>query len=308
MDVKIVFNQMIVLFLLMLIGYYSLKKDIIDENTSKKLSSIIVNITNPAFIISGVLSETKIGSINDVILVFIVAIFMYIGLVLISLVLPKILRVKKKEDGIYKAMTVFSNVGFIGFPIISALFGKEVLLYGAIFILPYNILAYSYGIYVLTKDNDNEKVKLSFKNFVNLGIISCLVAVVIFIFNIKLPSFAIKTVDSLANLTTPLSMMVIGVSIGKLSFKELFTDVKLYVFSAIKLVIIPIFAFFILKYFVNDEVIIGTTIIMLCTPIGSMTAMLATEYGGDDKLASKGVLLTTIISIITMPLVIFLLF
>ncbi len=305
MDVTIVFNQMLVLFLLMLTGYYSLKKSILNQEASKKISSLIVNITNPAFIISGVITDNRIGGIKELITVVFISVGMYIGLIVIAEILPRLLRIEQSNRGLYKAMIVFSNIGFMGFPIISAIFGREVLLYGAVFILPYNILAYTYGINVIS---NSENKTFNVKNIINPGVIACVIAIFIFILNIKLPSFAINTINSIAGLTTPLSMIVIGISLGTLSFKDLFTDIKLYIFSFIKLIIIPIISFFILKFVSDDNVIIGTTIIMLSTPIGSMTAMLATEYNGNSKLASKAIIVTTIISVITIPLVTLILF
>jgi len=301
---------MIVLFLIMLLGYYCFRKDIITEDSSKKLSGLVVNITNPALILSGVLGDSKIGTPSDLVFVAIVSTIMHFGLIVIAVVIPKILRTPKSEDGIYKAMTVFSNMGFMGFPIISAIFGREVLLYGAIFLLPYNILAYTYGVYMLTKDNKDgkEKPKFNIKNLLNPGVIGSIVAIGIFIFNIKLPIFLVSSINMVSNVTTPLSMMVIGVSIVHISIGKLFTNGRLYIFSLIKLIIIPSIAFFILKPIIKDEVIFGTTVIMLCMPVGSMTAMLAKEHGGNDKLASQGILLTTIISVITIPLVVLILF
>lgn len=310
MDVTVIFNQMIVLFLIMLLGYYCYKKDIITEQSSKKLSSLVVNITNPALILSSVLGDAKIGTVSDLILVAVIATLMHIGLIGIAFLIPKLLRTPKSEQGIYNAMTVFSNLGFMGFPVISAIFGKEVLLYGAIFLFPYNILAYTYGIYMLTKDNkkSNEKSKFQWKSVFNAGVISSIIAVIIFTFQIKLPSFLVSSINMISNITTPTSMMVIGVSIGQLSLIKLFTNVRLYLFSIIKLVIIPIISYFILKPIIADQVIFGITLIMLCMPVGSMTAMLAKDYGGNDKLAAEGILLTTIMSVITIPLVVLILF
>lgn len=307
MDVTLVFNQMLVLFLAILIGYYALKRGILSQDANKIFSSLIVNITNPAFIISGVVAEERIGSIADVLFVGIIALCMYLILLVIAEFVPKILRIESNKVGLYKAMTVFSNIGFMGFPIISAIFGKGALLYGAIFILPYNILSYTYGIYVITKSSGKQG-KFEFKNLLNTGVISCIVAVTIFMLNIKLPVFIVNTVDSIANITTPVSMMVIGMSLANMSFQELFCDLRLYAFSFIKLILLPMMFFFILKSIVKNEIILGTTMIVMSTPVGSMNAMLATQYGGDEQLASKGVLLTTLLSVVTIPVIVMILF
>lgn len=118
-----------------------------------------------------------------------------------------------------------------------------------------------------------------------------------------MPAFVSSSVSYLSGLTAPLSMMVIGQSMIHIKFRELFTDVRLLVFSLIKLIIIPIAGILILRLFIHDEIILGVSMIMLATPVGSMTAMLAQQYDGDYALASKAVALTTIISVGTIPLV-----
>ena len=118
-----------------------------------------------------------------------------------------------------------------------------------------------------------------------------------------MPSFVKTTISTLSNLTAPLSMMVIGASLATINMKKLFTDVKLLLFSAIKLLIIPVIGMLIIKQFVSNEMICGVCMVMLATPVGSMTAMLAQQYDGDYEMASKGVALTTVLSVVTMPIV-----
>ncbi len=308
MEVSVVLNQMVVLFIIMLLGYFAYKKNIINDEASKAFSSLIVNITNPAFIISGVLGDSQIGDAKQVITVAVIATLMHLGLMIIGFIVTILMRIKKSENGLYNAMFVFSNIGFMGFPIISSIFGKEVLLYGAIFIIPFNVLVYTYGIYLLTKDKEGSKGSFSIKRIFNVGVIACIIAVLIYAFNIKLPSFVVSTVDMVGNVTTPLSMMVIGVSLAKINLKDLISDKNLYIFSIIKLLVIPIISAFIIKNFITDEIIYATTVLLLSTPVASMSVMLANEFDGNVELASKGVLVSTILSVITIPLVVFVVF
>ena len=109
--------------------------------------------------------------------------------------------------------------------------------------------------------------------------------------------------DMLADMTAPLSMMVIGASFGQMSVREMATDLRLLVFSGIKLLLIPIGGMWILSKFVDNSMLLGVCMVMLATPVGSMTAMLAQQYNCDSELASKGVALTTLLSVATIPLV-----
>lgn len=301
-------EQMIVLFILMGIGYLCYRKSIITDEVNKKLSAIVVNIANPALVLTGCMGEEKIQG-KELLVTMALVVVIYVALLLLAWLLPRILRIEKKSRGVYRSMTVFSNIGFMGFPIIAALYGSSALLYAALFTIPYNILIYTYGVSAMqVQDAAKEGMettgkKLQLGRIFNIGVIACIITIIIYLTGIQVPAFINKTVTHLSNLTAPLSMMVIGASLAAMDIKKLFTDVKLMVFSLIKLIAIPVLGVFVIGQFVDNPVIVGVCMIMLATPVGSMTAMLAQEYDGDYEMASKGVALTTILSVATMPLV-----
>lgn len=303
-------EQMTVLFLLMGIGYFCCRRGIITNEVNKKLSWIVVNIANPALILSGCLGEEKIRG-RELLTTIIIIVAVYLALLLIAWVLPALLRVEKRSRGTYKAMTVFSNIGFMGFPVVAALYGNGALLYAALFTIPYNILIYTYGISAMSvKEKKEPETRGSEKSIsfvigriLNVGVIACIVTMVIYFFQIPVPTVAADTITHLSNLTAPLSMMVIGASLAAIDLKKLFTDGRLLLFSAIKLLVIPVLGMLLIRQFVENEVICGVCLVMLATPVGSMTAMLAQQHGGDYEMASKGVALTTILSVATIPLV-----
>lgn len=294
-------EQMIVLFLLMGVGFYCYKKDIITDESSKKLSAIVINIANPAMVLTGCMGEGKIKG-QELLQVALIIVLVYGVLLLLAMVLPKLLRVEKGSIGTYRAMTVFSNIGFMGFPVISALYGREALLYASLFLIPYNVLIYTYGISAMSPEKQQEGA-FSLSRILNVGVIACIITIVVYLMQIQIPEFVESTVTYLSNLTAPLSMMVIGASLATINIKKLFTDGKLLLFSAIKLLVIPIVGVLVIKQFVSNEMICGVCMVMLATPVGSMTAMLAQQYDGDYEMASKGVALTTVLSVATMPLV-----
>ncbi|MCM1127044.1 MAG: AEC family transporter [Lachnospiraceae bacterium] len=303
-------EQMAVLFLLMGIGYLCSLKGIITDEVSKKLSAIVVNVANPALVLSGALGEEKIQG-EELLMTIIIIIVVYLALLLTAQILPALLRVEKGSRGTYKAMTVFSNIGFMGFPVVAALYGNGAILYAALFTIPYNILIYTYGISSMSAGEkeqtagESETSGMSFLlgRILNVGVIACIVTMIIYFFRIPVPKVAADTITHLSNLTAPLSMMVIGASLASINLKKLFMDVRLLLFSAIKLLLIPMAGMLVIRQFVNNEIICGVCLVMLATPVGSMTAMLAQQYDGDYEMASKGVALTTILSVATIPLV-----
>ena len=303
----ILFQQMIVLFIFMGIGFYCGKKGYIGDSSAKTLSFIVVNIANPAMILNAGLSDEATIQGKELAFMFLLAIGVFAFLILLGYIIPVILRVPAEDVGPYKVMIIFNNIGFMGFPILQAAYGPQSLLYASLFLFPFNILIYTYGIACMRKKSE-KKESFDLSKAVNVGTIACAVSLIIYIFGIPVPDFLKTTAKSLSGLTGPLSMMVIGQSMIHMKAKEMFGDIRLFIFSLIKLVAIPIVGIFILKLFITDELILNVCYIMLATPVASMAAMLAQQYDGDYKLASKGVALTTILSVITIPLVSLLVF
>lgn len=293
---------MAVLFVLMLIGFICYKKRMITEMGGKALSSIVSDIANPAMILyAGMGSGAKLQR-SELAFTLVIAFAMFGALILISYLVPVVLRAERKSRGIYHVMTAFSNIGFMGFPIISAIYGPEGLLYASLFTVPYNILIYTYGIREI-KNSDAPKEKFRLVKLLNPGVVACILSMVIYLLNVQMPEIVLISTQYLSNLTSPLSMIVIGASIATINLRKLFLDVRLIIFSVIKLIAIPIGAYLIIKQVVSSEMLRGVCLIMLATPVGSMTAVLANQYDGDSETATKGVALTTLLSVATIPLV-----
>lgn len=295
-------QQMIVLFILMVMGYFLKKKGIFSGDTCKAVSWLVVHVANPALILSGSISRTEPVSLGGLGLCLGVAVLVFAGLILIAAVGTPLFRVPQKSRGTYRVMMVFSNIGFMGFPVIRAVYGSDALLYASLFMIPYNLLLYTYGIEEMRGFGAGDR-KISWKKILNIGVVSCIVSLAVAVFRIQAPEFVETTVSSLSGLTAPLSMMVIGASMTDIRVKELFADGKLIAFSVLKLVALPVAGMFLLGLFVRDELLLGVSLVVLSTPVGSMTAMLAQQYGGDYEVNARGVALTTLLSVVTMPLV-----
>lgn len=304
----ILLQQMAALFLMMLIGFYCGKKEVLNEKTSKDISWLVINVANVAMVInSGVSNSRSDIAPGNLLLVFGLALGVYAVLLFLAWVLPVILRVARQERGTYRVMLVFSNIGFMGLPLLSAIAAQEAVLYAAIFIFIFNVLIYTYGILAMTAGEPRvgRDVPSAFpwKKLCNPGVISCLIALILFFMDFELPSFIQTTLSSLSALTGPLSMLVIGRSFLDFKVKDLFLDVRLLLFSLIKLVVIPVIGLSLIKCFVTDTTVLQVALVMLATPVASMVAMMVQQYEGNVSLASRGVALSTLLSVLTLPLV-----
>lgn len=307
MDITVIAAKMLMLFAIMVIGFIANKTGIIDEDANKKFSSLVVNITAPAMILASSEGAATLGSKQDALIVLLVAVSMYVFLGIMSLTVRFLFRIPKGKEGVYRFMIVFGNNAFMGFPVVQAIFGDNALFYGAIFNIPNNIFAYSYGVYLLTKHH-KEGGNFNWKNMINPGVISAVTTLLLFLLDIKLPSFAITTFDCVGQITTPLAMIVIGASLANIPLKSVLKDVKVYFYSLYKMIVLPLFIWLIARMVLTNSVVLGVLVIISAMPCATIAVMLSNEYGGDTKTASRYVFVSTILSVITIPIVAYLLF
>ena len=295
----VLLQQMGILFVYMMIGYVACKKEYFDQEFGKKLSWLVVNVANPMLAISAVVNNEEQIAKKDFYVTVLLAICFYAFFLILAQILPRLIGVQKSDIGVYKMMTTFNNIGFMGFPVIAAAYGNGALIYAVPFSIMFNILCYTWGIQTLCGGGE----KGNWKRIINIGTISGIISIVLFFMQIPVPKMICSLSVGLSNLTGPLSMLVIGISIAAMELKDLFTDVKLLKFALIKLLAVPVAAMLLVCQVIDNRLICEVFLVMMATPAASMCAMLSQQYRGDYELAAKGVALTTILSVVTMPIV-----
>lgn len=277
-----------------------------DDATMKKISGLLVNVANPALILSaGINQESSIRGM-DLLRALGISLVLYAVFLVAAPFLSTLLKVDAFDRPVYKAMIVFSNIGFMGFPVIQAAYGNEALLYASVFLLPNNFLLYTYAIKLMS-GNGNRKQTTSWldvlKKIFNVGVLACILSFILYLSGVHVPYVLAQANTYIANMTAPLSMLVIGDSMTKINLKEVFCNVRLLIFSGIKLILLPVIIVFALKAFGLGGHMLEVSMIVLSAPVGTMNVIIAQQYDGNYTLASKGVAITTVLSVITMPLV-----
>lgn len=301
-DMTKVIMKMCMLFVIMMIGYIGNKLGVIDEVGNKKYSSLVVNITAPALILASASDSNLSGSKSEALFVLALAIGMYGFLMVASLLVRFLFRIPKGNEGVYQFMTIFGNNAFMGIPVVEAIFGN--VFYASLFNLPNNILIYSFGGYLLGKQQKNETVKtakFTWKNICNPGVISATTALILFLMGLKFPTPITDTLNCVGAITTPLSMLVIGSSLANLSLRETFVNVRVYAFSLYKLVVLPVMVWFIGRLFIHSFLVLGVLVVISAMPCAAVTVMLCNEYDNDANLAARYVFVSTVLSVLTIP-------
>ncbi len=303
MDIQVILMQMVQLFLMIGLGYFLFKVKILDVELNKRLTTLLLAVTTPALIISSVLSTTEYLPFTDILFVFLVGILVYIVLPILGWILVKIMRIPLPQQGLYIFMTVFSNIGFMGFPVMKAIFGNDAVFYTALFNMLFNLLVFSVGTGIMGYGT-GRKMDFNPKDLLSPGVIASLVALVIYMAKIQFPNVISSTITMIGDITTPVAMLIIGSTLANIPLKEVFSELCIYPYTFIKQVIIPVLAYPVLRLFIQDPLILGVTLIMISMPVANSAVLFATEYDGDVSLAAKAVFMTTLLSIVTIPLIV----
>lgn len=305
MDINIILQKLVLLFIPIIFGFLCRKVGFFDKQANKYFAKLMTEITVPALLFSSITAEKSANKLPEIMIVLIASLLIFVGFSLLSILTPKVFFAKGREIGIYKFLTVFNNNAFMGFPVLVSILGAKALFYGAIYNIVNNIFAFTIGLYFIGQ-SAKVKTKFSFKKMINTVNISILVALIIFFVRIPLPDIITSSTKMVGDITTPLSMIILGVSLAEVRFIELFTDYKLYIFSVLKMIVFPIIIWFILKRFVTGmDLLLNSIIIISAMPGAAICVTLATQYEANPQFASKYVLLSTLLSLITIPLVIY---
>ena len=302
---------MIVIFVMILIGVYLYKKKHLSNVSSKDLSWLIVNVTNPITLLCSALSEEEKVSVGDLGIAFLSFASMYAILIPLAYLIPMLLNVDRDRRYAYRMLAIFGNVGFIGIPFASAVLGPKSLIFVSICCLVFNIIIYTYGAASLKAvakeqhpDEDREDV-FSAKDIINSGTVMAVITIVVYLLDIKMPDIIDSTLNYIADCTTFLSMIVLGVSVAQMVPKEVFTRWRLYVFLILRQILVPILFIFVMRMFITNELILKTIAVMAAMPAANMPLMMAKQYGVKEDMISAGIILTTLTSIITIPAVMY---
>jgi len=294
-------QQVLVLFLTMIVGFIAKKKDIITSQVSKKLSELLLYITSPFLVITSFNFKYSPDMLARAGIVFAFA----MGIHFFSILLGSIafIRFNDRIRSVLRFIIVFSNCGFMGFPVLESLFGKIGIFYGSIYVMVFNIFTWTYGVMLFSKSGEKGSIK---HLMLNPGIISVILGIIIFLFSIDLPTPIFKTLELVGGMTSPLSMLIVGALLADADFTKLFTGFAVYYGSFMRLIFIPLFSMMILKLIGLDGELLKICITLVAMPAAANTAIFAEKYGADSVFASQCVAVSTIFSMITIPFIIYL--
>ena len=287
------------LLVLIGVGFACGKKGILTDTSSKKVTDIVLYVVTPCVMISAFQRDFSVELLGNILITIACATAIIFATVFISKLIFRDKNEARKR--VLQFSTIFSNCGFMSLPLQKAILGNDGWFYGSIFVAVFNVIVWSYGLVMMSGDKKQLSIrKIAF----NPGIAGVLLALLLFVLRIHLPYIIIQPVEYLAALNTPLPMLIIGFYLSQANLKKAFTDAGAYLAMAVRLVVVPLLAMVVMCGLNVDKTIMIACVIASAAPTAATTTMFAAKFNRDVELSVSVVASTTLVSILSMPLVV----
>ena len=303
MEISLLLMQQIAeLFLMILMGYVIVKAGILKGDDSKVLSKILLYLVIPCVIINAFQVDYTSEKVQGLLVAFKASVLLQVVLLAIVWIVGRFIGLNEVE----KASIYYSNAGNLIIPLVTFVLGKEWVLYGCAFLSVQTVFIWSHGKYVLSRESKIDWKKI----LLNINMIAVAVGVFLFFTKIHLPGLVNQTLSSVGNMVGPASMMVTGMLIAEMSLKDIFTNGRVYFVTFLRLIAVPAAALLLLKIsgLVNGspdgKKLLLIVFLAVLTPSASTVTQMCQVYGNDSKYASAVNVMTTLLSIVTMPLMV----
>ncbi len=304
LDFFLTLQKVLILFLLIVIGFVAGRTNLISAKGQKDITNLVLYITMPATIFNAMQLPLNKERVQTSLIIIGIMIFCYTIMFLVGFFVSRRLNLTLGQKDIFHTALLLSNTTFMGYPIVSNLLGEEALFYavlGAGFI--FEIVAWTLGVYLIGR---NAKATSTFnwkKIFFSPGIISIAIGLLFFLTQWQLPTLIQDVVDTLSPATSPLAMIVVGLMLSRSDIQAAFKNPVLYLAAFLKLLAVPLLITMILKAVGFSDLTLVIPVIMISMPSASYVAMFAGNAENDTNFASQIVFMTSLLSIITIPIV-----
>ncbi|MBR5083582.1 MAG: AEC family transporter [Prevotella sp.] len=292
---------MLILLVVVIVGYVAGKLEYMGGDFDRRLSNIIIDITCPALI----LSSTMGGTLPDrrmILPLLAISVLTYLMLTVVAWWLPRYLTRRTEDNGVVGFALMFGNVGFIGYPIVGAIFGHEAVFYAAILNVVNTLSVFTVGV-ILVK---GEKSSLAFKPqvLVSMPMIAAYLAILIVALGIdNIPMVISQPITMIGNITVPGALLIIGSSMSRLSWRAMMGSRVVYVTTAFRLLILPLLLYGLFYLLGFDTLVLNINTLIIAMPVATYGTILCLRYGHDTTLITEITLISTLFSVVSIPLV-----
>lgn len=291
-------QQVIILFLLIGCGFVAVKTGVLKQEGKQTLSNLLLYLVVPAMIVHSYMMEFSEEILHNLLAAFGMSVIAILIGTAITLLLTA--RRKDRRGPIFRFACVFSNAAYMGFPLISALFGAEGLLYASAYVTVFNILLWTMG-YGMVSGNSNPKEVA--RSLLHTPVLyAMVVGLAVYLLQIPVPNLIAQPIDLLSGMNTPLSMLITGMLIAAGDLKSIVCDRHIWKLAALRMVLIPAVCVAVFALLGFHGMSAQVVLLLECCPAAAITSVFAVQFGHEERFAAGSVVLTTLLSIVTLPL------
>lgn len=306
MDFSVLLSKMLIFTVLMLLGYVFARRGLVDRAFARSTSMLVMSVFLPATILNSVFVAEALPDAAALLkLLGLVTLTMLVGYLFAALAVH-LLPVGRdgQRAAVFELLIGLCNNMFIAMPVAQSLFGPQAVFYCALSCIPFNLYAYTYGVWRL---RGGGKGGLRVRDMLSVPLLATVVAVLVFFFRLPVPGLVKELAAALNGATVPMSLLVIGFSMGAVSLGDAFRNRALYLVSLLRLLVVPLLVWLLVSRFTADAVLLTTCLLIAASPSAVMVSVFAIQYGRDSLFAAEGVLQSTVLSLVTIPLLLLIL-
>lgn len=301
MGADIIFVQVFVLFLLIGVGVIAQKTKIINDTAAKSMTELLLMVINPGMILISFMVEKNPDRTQGLLIATVAAVVSQgVAIGLAHLIYRK---QPHKEKVVLRAAMVFTNCGFMGLPLLNVFLGAEGVFYGAAYVAVFNVLMWTYGVVLYS---GKAQKGMAIKSLFNPGVVVVILGFVLFIWSINLPKPIFESLRYIGDMNTPLSMMIIGNRIAQVDLRSLYRNARVWMGAILRIVVLPALVVLALRLLGVQGLLLLACVIPAACPVAANVVLFAEKFDADASLASRLVTLSTLLSIISIPLMILL--
>lgn len=299
-SVLTVAEKVLILFLMMGVGYGCFRKRMITSRGALQLTNLVLYVVGPCLIIAAFQTDSKEVSLQKILVM--VSLFL-LGQVLTAVASRFLFRKQENERAnLLRFGMVYSNCGFMGIPLAQGLLGEVGVVYASACLVGFNLMVWTHGYITMSGAAQNRRHMIQ-NALVNPGTVGFAIGLPLYIFSIKLPPVLLQPISAIGDMNSPLAMIVVGTYLAKLSVREIFSERDVYLVTFLRLVAVPLVYLGIMLVFRPDPAVLVTGSVLMAAPVAANTVLFAAKFRRDAVLSCKLIALSTLFSILTMPLV-----
>lgn len=301
MGFDVIAQQIAMLAIIMLLGFLAVKTKYLEPGLKDGIARLVLRITLPLLNLTAITAQTlRPEMLRNVGIIIAVEICVILLLLLIGSLGARLFRLPPSTQTIHACMSAFGNVIFLGYPLVTALYGQEGLFYAIVYALINDGIVWTMGVFLIAKSSCNNR-GAGLKNLINPNTVTFVIALCMLAFGLRLPERLHETLASVGSMTTCLSMLFIGMTLGTIDLKGIYKRFSIYLIVLFKMLAVPVLLIFLLSRLSLDKTLLGVFVLEAAMPVQTVLTIVANEFGSDYQYAAECVFITTVLSLVTLP-------